>query len=132
MHDPLLARFHTVDPLFADYPGQSPWSHCAANPLNFIDPTGKWSVQVHASPDRGSNPYAVLSVFSNDDVMVLRTIVKVIDKLTKEDPSDVPNVVFETDDIMFPVKLNNREDILLICKYILEELIVNEKKESNN
>ncbi len=40
MHDPLLARFHTVDPLFTDYPGQSPWSHCAANPVNAIDPDG--------------------------------------------------------------------------------------------
>ena len=40
MHDPLLARYHTVDPLWSDYPSQSPWSHCAANPLNFIDPDG--------------------------------------------------------------------------------------------
>ncbi|MCH5220495.1 MAG: hypothetical protein J1F20_07990 [Muribaculaceae bacterium] len=30
MHDPLLARFLTVDPLFTNYPGQSPCSHCAA------------------------------------------------------------------------------------------------------
>ena len=41
MHDPLLARYHTPDPLFTNYPGQSPWSHCAANPINFIDPSGK-------------------------------------------------------------------------------------------
>lgn len=36
------ARFNTVDPLFGDYPGQSPWSHCAANPINAIDPTGEY------------------------------------------------------------------------------------------
>ena len=223
MHDPLLGRFHTVDPLWREYPSQSPWSHCAANPINFIDPSGKWSVQVHASPDRGSGPYAILSVFSNDDVMVFRTIVKVTgngrirdkenndtpqgeykilgwretgkgtkynttsygpndllaldyqggeggsrngmhihggrsqgpdltsthgcirmldsdiaamkevtDKLTKENPSDVPTVVVVSDDIIIPVTLNNREDILLIGNYILEELIVNEKNENNN
>lgn len=40
MHDPLLARFHTIDPLFGDYPGNSPWTHCAANPLSHIDPDG--------------------------------------------------------------------------------------------
>lgn len=50
MHDPLLARFHTVDPLFTDYPGQSPWSHCAANPINFIDPSG---MDVWQLDDRG-------------------------------------------------------------------------------
>lgn len=40
MHDPLLARFHTIDPLFEKYQGNSPWSHCAANPLSHIDPDG--------------------------------------------------------------------------------------------
>ena len=40
MHDPLLGRFHTVDPLWRKYPSQSPWSHCMANPINFIDPSG--------------------------------------------------------------------------------------------
>ena len=41
MHDPLLARFHSVDPLFGDYPGSSPWTHCLANPLSFVDPDGR-------------------------------------------------------------------------------------------
>ena len=41
MHDPLLARFHSVDPLFGNYPGSSPWTHCLANPLSFVDPDGR-------------------------------------------------------------------------------------------
>lgn len=41
MHDPLLARFHTIDPLFGDYPGINPWTHCAANPANILDPDGQ-------------------------------------------------------------------------------------------
>ena len=40
MHDPLLMRFTTPDPLFDKYPDISPWSHCAANPVNAIDPSG--------------------------------------------------------------------------------------------
>ena len=47
MHDPLLARFHTIDPLFGDYPGNSPWSHCAANPANILDPDGRDTLSVN-------------------------------------------------------------------------------------
>lgn len=40
MHDPILARFHTIDPLLGKYPQHSPYAHCASNPLNFIDKDG--------------------------------------------------------------------------------------------
>lgn len=39
-HDPLLMHFITPDNLYTKYPGLSPWSHCAANPLCFIDVSG--------------------------------------------------------------------------------------------
>ena len=39
-HDTLLSRFTTPDPKAADYPSFSPYTHCAANPLRFTDPTG--------------------------------------------------------------------------------------------
>ncbi len=39
-HDAILDRFTTPDPKAADYPSFSPYSHCAANPLRFTDPTG--------------------------------------------------------------------------------------------
>ena len=39
-HDALLSRFTTPDPKAADYPSFSPYTHCAANPLRFTDPTG--------------------------------------------------------------------------------------------
>ena len=39
-HDALLSRFTTPDPKSADYPSFSPYTHCAANPLRFTDPTG--------------------------------------------------------------------------------------------
>ena len=40
-HDALLDRFTTPDPKAADYPSLSPYTHCAANPLRFTDPTGE-------------------------------------------------------------------------------------------
>ena len=40
-HDTLLGRFTTPDPKAADYPSFSPYTHCAANPLRFTDPTGE-------------------------------------------------------------------------------------------
>ena len=43
MHDPLLMRFTSPDPLASKYPGLSPWAHTAANPLNLIDPSGKFT-----------------------------------------------------------------------------------------
>ena len=39
-HDAILSRFTTPDPKAADYPSFSPYTHCAANPLRFTDPTG--------------------------------------------------------------------------------------------
>ena len=50
-HDAILGRFTTPDPKAADYPSFSPYTHCAANPLRFTDPTGMvvyaddWCVQ---------------------------------------------------------------------------------------
>ena len=40
-HDAILSRFTTPDPKAADYPSFSPYTHCAANPLRFTDPTGE-------------------------------------------------------------------------------------------
>lgn len=40
-YDPLLARFTSSDPLNYKRPWDSPWSHCAGNPVNLIDPDGR-------------------------------------------------------------------------------------------
>ena len=40
LHDPLLMRYASPDPLYGKNPDTSPWTHCAANPLNAIDPDG--------------------------------------------------------------------------------------------
>ncbi len=51
MHDPILMRYPSPDPLFSKYPDTSPWSHCSANPLNAVDLYGD-SVMVSNANDR--------------------------------------------------------------------------------
>ena len=41
LHDPILCSFTTPDPQALKYPGINPYSHCAGNPTNIIDPTGE-------------------------------------------------------------------------------------------
>ena len=42
--DALTGRFTTPDPLVEKYPDQSPYAHCAGNPVRNIDPDGRWVV----------------------------------------------------------------------------------------
>ncbi len=50
-HDAILDRFTTPDPKAADYPSLSPYTHCAANPLRFTDPTG---MDIYCFDDNGT------------------------------------------------------------------------------
>jgi len=40
VHDPVMPRMLTCDSRAVDYPGHSPFSHCAGNPANILDPSG--------------------------------------------------------------------------------------------
>ena len=47
VYDPALGRFTSVDPLAEKYPRISPYSYCAGNPINFVDPDGrKYGIRV--------------------------------------------------------------------------------------
>ena len=41
MYDPVLGRWHVVDPSSEKYYGVSPYNYCANNPVKYIDPDGK-------------------------------------------------------------------------------------------
>ncbi len=43
MHYPVLPSFDTPDPLAEQFPQHSPYAHCAANPLMYVDPDGRAS-----------------------------------------------------------------------------------------
>ena len=48
--DPVLGRFTTPDPAADRYPSVSPYAYCAANPLRYSDPTGKYIVGIDGLP----------------------------------------------------------------------------------
>ena len=52
--DALTGRFTTPDPLAERYPDQSPYAHCANNPVSNIDPTGKETI-LYATTIPGNN-----------------------------------------------------------------------------
>ena len=41
MYDPIIGRTTTIDPLAEKYTHLSPYLWCAANPLKYVDPSGK-------------------------------------------------------------------------------------------
>ena len=59
--DALTGRFTTPDPLAGRYPDQSPYAHCANNPVRFIDPTGR-VLEYPSSPSSMSFNYKMRDV----------------------------------------------------------------------
>ncbi len=59
--DALTGRFTTPDPLAEKYPDQSPYAHCANNPVRFIDPTGR-VLEYPSSPSNMSFNYKMRDV----------------------------------------------------------------------
>ena len=72
-----LALWTTPDPLARTFSNTNPYSYCAGNPIRYIDQTGKWYAEVHASSDRQKNPYAVFTTYTKDGVKIYETIVRV-------------------------------------------------------
>ena len=49
-HYPLIPLFDTPDPCLDKYPDLSPYSHCAGNPLRYVDRNGEWLVGIDGTP----------------------------------------------------------------------------------
>ena len=70
-------RWMTPDPLSEKYYGSSPYAYCDGDPVNFIDPDGRWDILVEASPDREKFPYALMTVTDRNNNVIYRTVVMV-------------------------------------------------------
>jgi RHS repeat-associated protein len=77
-YDPNTSIWLSVDPLANAQPDKTPYHFVSNNPINRIDPDGKWDIEVHAYSDRAKSGYAVLIVKDNDGFEVYRTVVKTI------------------------------------------------------
>ena len=49
-HYPLIPLFDTPDPCLDKYTDLSPYSHCAGNPLRYVDRNGEWLVGIDGTP----------------------------------------------------------------------------------
>jgi len=77
-YDLALGRWTSIDPLAEKYYSVSPYVYCSNNPVNKIDPNGKWDIDVHAYNDRGESGYAVFIAKNRNGNEVYRTVVKTI------------------------------------------------------
>ena len=77
MQLPALGIFQRPDPKAGEFPSINTYSYCAGDPVNRVDPDGKWNIEVSASKDRGRNPYAVLTATNRHGIPIFRTVVKV-------------------------------------------------------
>ena len=71
-----LGHWLSVDPLADKYPGISPYAYCSWDPINKIDPDGRWSVSVYGHSNRAKYPYALYKVQDNNGNVIFQTVVK--------------------------------------------------------
>lgn len=65
-HYPIIPSYDTIDPNAEDYPGISPYTHCAGNPRNVIDPSGMDTISINYDGEKFSIIGIVLK--EGDDV----------------------------------------------------------------
>lgn len=70
-------RFMSIAPKAESFYHISPYTYCAGDPVNLVDPDGMWYVKVSASADRGRNPYAIYSVYDKNNILIYQTVVRV-------------------------------------------------------
>ena len=70
MYDPIIGRTTTIDPLAEKYTHLSPYLWCAANPLKYVDPSGRFLFENISN----FNSYPVISVmpsnYKNDKALL--------------------------------------------------------------
>ena len=71
-YTPAVPRWTTIDPLAEKYYAISPYVYCAGNPVNRIDPDGKWDVTVHLYSNRAEYGRGVAIVTNKSGEEVYR------------------------------------------------------------
>lgn len=84
MQDPQIGRWYAIDPLADNYHGFSPYNYVLNNPMNMIDPDGRYSTHTDSSGN-------VLSVYKDGDNGVYKhdgaATAKTVDKAHKKSTS---------------------------------------------
>jgi RHS repeat-associated protein len=75
-YNPVTARWDRMDPLCEKYYNVSPYNYCHNNPVNRVDPNGKWDVNVHLATDRSKNGYGVAVVSDRNGQEIFKFIVR--------------------------------------------------------
>ena len=65
MYDPATARWLSPDPLSDQYRSLSPYSFCAGNPVNYVDPDGKKLRYARGTSERFQKQFAAVIQFMN-------------------------------------------------------------------
>lgn len=100
LHDPLLMHFGAPDPLYSDYPGNSPWSHCGGDPINYTDKTGLWYVKVHLKNDRSVDGSGIAITYDKNGNELFRFTVRaegVNGRNRMKENSDTPLGIYTID-----------------------------------
>jgi len=73
-YDPYTGRFIQVDPMWEKYPGLSPYSYCANNPLKYIDPNGAWYLEANFGSSRWNTGTLTLHNRGGEEIFTARAI----------------------------------------------------------
>lgn len=101
-YDPFTGSWLAPDPLASDYPSLSPYSFCAANPINYVDPDGETIVISYMDSDGNECQitYSVGMSYSGDNSFVA-DVIMALNQMNEVGGSFVVNTLSESPNIYY-------------------------------